>query len=70
MIMFAWMFAYIFIITGGGPGNETTILELEIYKYAFERNLYGLAAALSILLLFGTLIFIFLQNIITRNSEF
>lgn len=61
MIVFAWVFTYVYVITGGGPAGTTTVIELEIYKYAFERNLRGVASAFSVLLLLGTFIFIFIQ---------
>ena len=33
---FTWLFNYVFILTRGGPGNATTILELYIYNQAFK----------------------------------
>jgi len=69
MVVFAWMFPYIFIITGGGPANTTTILELEIYRFAFQRALPALASTLAVLLLFGTMIFIFLQHRIRKMTD-
>lgn len=67
MIMFAWVFNYVFIITGGGPGNSTMILELNIYKYAFQRHLMGMASALAVLLFLIVIIFIYLQFRLRRG---
>lgn len=69
MIVFAWIFAYVYIISGGGPGSATTVLELEIYKWAFERNLRGLASALAVMLIAGVFIFIFFQHMVRRKGE-
>jgi len=67
MIMFAWVFNYIFIITGGGPANSTMILELNIYKYAFQRHLMGMASALAVLLFLIVVVFIYLQFRLRRG---
>lgn len=61
MIMFAWIFTYVFVITKGGPANSTMIIELQIYKYAFERHQMGIASALSLLLFLIVFAFIYLQ---------
>jgi ABC-type sugar transport system permease subunit len=61
MIMFAWIFTYVFVITKGGPANSTMIIELQIYKYAFERHQMGIASALSLLLFLIVFTFIYLQ---------
>lgn len=52
-----------FIMTGGGPGRSTTPLGLLIYEEAFELHRFGVAAALSVLMLvfvaiLGTLMFV------------
>ncbi len=69
MIIFAWVFTYVFVMTGGGPAGMTTVIEMEIYKYAFQRNLRGIASAFSVLLLLGTMIFIFLQARFRKRME-
>ncbi len=59
--VFASVFGYVYIITYGGPAKSTTVLDFEIYQYAFMRNSRGEATALSFLLLLGALIFIYLE---------
>jgi ABC-type sugar transport system permease subunit len=61
MMVFAWMFTYVFVMTKGGPGNSTTILELQIYNLAFKKYSVGMASALSILLFITIFIFIYFQ---------
>ncbi len=61
MVVFAWVFTYVFVLTNGGPANSTTILELQIYNFAFKKNLMGMASALSILLFLLIFVFIYLR---------
>lgn len=61
MMMFAWVFTYVFVMTKGGPGNSTSILELQIYNLAFKKYSVGMASALSILLFITIFIFIYFQ---------
>jgi arabinogalactan oligomer/maltooligosaccharide transport system permease protein len=54
------MFVVIYLVTGGGPADETQIFATFAYKDAFEYKLYGHAAAygvviLSMLLVFGNI---------------
>lgn len=41
----------VYIMTGGGPGRATELLSLHIYKRAFDAQLLGYAAAISVLLI-------------------
>jgi len=50
-------FAYIYILTGGGPGGKTDILVTFIYKQGFRFFHFGYAAALSVALFFVVLAF-------------
>lgn len=43
---FAWMFAYIFTITNGGPGFSTYVVEFYIYNNAFTFQRLGYASAI------------------------
>ena len=68
MIVFAWIFTYIYVMTGGGPVNATTILELQIFNFAFKKNMMGMASALAILLFMMIFIFIYLQFRMRRST--
>lgn len=57
----SWVFGYVFVMTGGGPGNATMVTELYVYLMGFRYNQMNLAAAVSVLLLLVTGIFIFLE---------
>ncbi len=59
-------FAYIYILTGGGPGGKTDILVTFIYKQGFRFFHFGYAAALSVALFFMILAFSLLYIKIMR----
>ncbi len=45
------VFDHIYVLTGGGPGDETTGISLYIYKAFFEQQHLGTAVAASMILL-------------------
>lgn len=47
---FAFMFAYIFVITNGAPGFDTYVTEFMIYKEAFALGNSGYACAIGVVL--------------------
>jgi ABC-type sugar transport system permease subunit len=68
--MLAWVFAYVWTLTQGGPGNSTQIVELYIYNTGVRNQLPGMAAAVAVLLLGTTLVFIgALFRIRSRSDE-
>ena len=67
---FAWMFAYIFTITNGGPGFSTYVSEFLIYNNAFGFQRMGYASAIGLLLTLLISILGFLQiRVLTRGVE-
>jgi ABC-type sugar transport system permease subunit len=56
--MLAWVFAYVYTITKGGPGTSTQVVELYIYNQGLRNSLPGMASAVAVLLLVTTLILI------------
>ncbi|MCC6223581.1 MAG: sugar ABC transporter permease [Thermoleophilia bacterium] len=56
--MLAWVFAYVWTLTSGGPGGATGIVELYIYNQGVRNSLPGMAAAVAVLLLLTTLVLI------------
>lgn len=56
--MLAWVFAYVYTLTQGGPGGATGIVELYIYNQGVRNSLPGMAAAVAVLLLGTTLVLI------------
>jgi ABC-type sugar transport system permease subunit len=58
IMMIAWVFSYIYVITRGGPANSTQVLEFYIYNSAFRYNLFGSASAVAAMLFIITLVLI------------
>jgi len=59
----SWVFTYVYVITGGGPANASTVLEYYIWKNGFAQGSVGLAnaAAVVVLALAGVLIIAYLR---------
>ncbi|HTP00361.1 MAG TPA: sugar ABC transporter permease [Anaerolineales bacterium] len=66
--MLSWVFSYVYVMTGGGPGNSTMVTELFIYLTGFRYNQMNIASAVAVLLLLVTGVFIFLELRLRENS--
>jgi len=42
-------FTYVYVLTGGGPGNATTLLSIDLVKIALGQFDLGPAAAMSLI---------------------
>lgn len=49
--MLSWVFAYIYVMTLGGPENSTVVSEFYIYEQVFQNNVIGVGAAAGVVLL-------------------
>ncbi|MCX6064766.1 MAG: sugar ABC transporter permease [Chloroflexi bacterium] len=67
--MLSWVFGYVYVMTGGGPGNSTMVTELYIYQTAFRYNQLNIASAVAVLLLLITGVLIFLELRLRENSS-
>ncbi len=56
--MISWVFGYVYVITGGGPGFATQVLELYIWKNAFAYKAFGVASAVAVILFILALIIV------------
>ncbi len=63
------LFSYVFIMTSGGPGFSSTVLEYFIYLFAFKFKKIGLASAAGVVLFIITLILIVTYFKISGKSE-
>jgi ABC-type sugar transport system permease subunit len=66
--MLSWVFAYVYTMTGGGPGFASTVMEFYIWKHAFAFRSPGIASALAVILLGVTTLLIVLQLRLRRRS--
>jgi ABC-type sugar transport system permease subunit len=58
--LIAWVFSYVYVITNGGPGNSTQVIELWIFnKVSRGAPNPGMGAAASVMLLVVSSVFIF-----------
>ena len=69
VIAVAQVFTEPFILTTGGPGNNTLTPVLELYRTAFERSDFGLASAWSVSLLVVLGFFSVLYVWLSRKSD-
>jgi ABC-type sugar transport system permease subunit len=67
--MLSWVFGYVYVMTGGGPGNSTIVSEMFIYQAAFRNNQIGSASAVSVILLIVSCVFILIQFKLKRDDE-
>jgi ABC-type sugar transport system permease subunit len=67
--MLSWVFAYVLVMTKGGPGNSTWVLEYFIYQKAFPYSQMQIASAAAVLLLIFALLLMFLQARLRRQVE-
>lgn len=66
---FTSLFNYIFVMTNGGPGYETSVLEFIIYTKAFRSNQMGYACALAVVM-FAVIAFLsFATLMISRRKD-
>lgn len=66
---FSQMFSYVLVMTNGGPGYESTVLEYFIYMKGFKAGDMGYASALSVIL-FGMVCLInALQSRLGRRED-
>lgn len=62
-------FVYVWLITGGGPGNYTAVLATELYTAAFFDNELGAGAAIGLLMTVIMAIFAVIYLRVTSTKE-
>ena len=63
------VFDVIFVMTGGGPGNSTSVLVTYAYRNGFQIREPGYGAAIGIVILIITLAFTFVQWKTSRTRD-
>lgn len=66
---FSQMFSYVLVMTNGGPGYESTVLEYFIYLKGFKAGDMGYASALSVILFVLVCMVSLLQSKLTGKEE-
>lgn len=67
--IFNSVFDYIYVMTAGGPGYRTTVIEYYIYYLGFRQFKFGYASAVSVMLFFIILIFVVVQIAVMRKRR-
>ena len=49
--MLSWVFAYVYVMTAGGPGHSTVVSEWYIFQQVFANGAVGIGAAAAVTLL-------------------
>ena len=47
------VFNYVYVLTGGGPGNASSVMEFYIWKNGFSLGSVGIASTVAVMLLAG-----------------
>ena len=67
--MLSWVFNFIYVMTAGGPGNKTLVLEYLIYKKSFGGGDFNIAMAISVILLILASILIAVHQVVMRKED-
>ena len=67
--MLSWVFNYVYVMTSGGPGSSTYILEYLIYKKAFGGGNYNIAQAVSVIVLLIASVIIVARQILMKKGD-
>jgi ABC-type sugar transport system permease subunit len=67
--MLSWVFAYIYVMTAGGPGNSTVVSEYYIFQQTFQNTVIGIGAAAAVTLLAFVSVLIVARVWIVRRLE-
>lgn len=65
--MLSWVFAYIYVMTLGGPQNSTVVSEFYIYEQVFQNNVIGIGAAAGVVLLLVVTVLIGMRMLVERR---
>jgi len=66
---FASLFGFVYVITAGGPGYETTTIDYLVYLRAFSGNNLGSGAALAVMLFLFIGVLTLLQNRVFKLQQ-
>ncbi len=62
------VFDEIYLLTSGGPGTATEVVNLHLYKVFFEQNQLGYGALLSVAFIAAILAFLLVSRRVTRDT--
>jgi raffinose/stachyose/melibiose transport system permease protein len=62
-------FDSIYVLTGGGPNNASTVLALQMYNRAFKQMKYGYGSAISVLLMISAIVLVYILEKAIKIEE-
>lgn len=62
-------FDIVYVTTNGGPGEQTTVPGLLVYRLAFSDGKVGLASAVAVVLSCLILVLVYLINRLSRSEK-
>jgi raffinose/stachyose/melibiose transport system permease protein len=62
-------FDSIYVLTGGGPNNASTVLALQMYNRAFKQMKYGYGSAISVLLMLSAIVLVYVLEKAIKIEE-
>ena len=65
--MLSWVFAYVYVMTLGGPMNSTVVTEFYIYQQVFQNDVIGVGAAAGVVLLGVVTLLILARHLLERS---
>jgi len=69
MILSFKVFDEVFLLTGGGPGTATEVINFSINRVFFAQDRVGMGSAMSLLTIFGVAVLIVLANTVVRRRR-
>jgi len=65
--MLSWVFAYVYVMTLGGPMNSTVVTEFYIYQQVFQNDVVGVGAAAGVVLLAVVTLLVVVRSWLERS---
>lgn len=69
MILSFKVFDEVFLLTGGGPGTATEVINFSINRVFFAQDRVGMGSAMSLVTIFGIALLIILANTVVRRRR-
>lgn len=69
MILSFKVFDEVFLLTGGGPGTATEVINFSINRVFFAQDRVGMGSAMSLVTIFGVAVLIVLANTVVRRRR-
>jgi ABC-type sugar transport system permease subunit len=64
-----WTFAWVYVLTRGGPAGSTMVVDLYIFQQAIQFRSYGIAAAAAVVLLVVTIGLIVIRFMLPQRQD-